>query len=190
MSSLTTLNEDITTTTAAPSTTKIKDSLLQLNDDCLELICKRLNTVEQFIMWKLHLRLELIIEHLWSTGSLLHTVQVEDQQVAHLSDKEFMEFMHIISEHTVNLSLHYLRKSRFEQLITLCFPKVTILKCIDPFEQHRNQSERYGHEALQVLQNCFPNIQELELKGYHVRYCRDIFAIGGGNLKRLELKIL
>ncbi|XP_011295238.1 uncharacterized protein LOC105262302 [Musca domestica] len=186
MSSSATSNEDIT---SAAVTTKSQASLLLLNDDCLELICRQLNTVEQYIMWKLHSRFQFIVEHLWST-TCLHTVQVEDQQVALLSDSDFMEFMQIISQHTVDLSLHYLRKPRFEQLISLRFPKVTILKCIDPFQLHRNQTLRYGLEALRVLQNCFPNIQELELKGYHVRYCRDIFAIGGGNLKRLELKIL
>lgn len=140
-------------------------------------------------MRKLHTRLERIINRMWSLA-FLHTVHLDDNSLEVLDDNEFLEFMQILSTHTVNLSLKYLRKHRFELLIEVCFTKVTILKCIDPFEQHRNPAERYGREVLHVLQNCFPNLQELELKGYHVRYCRDIFAIGGGNLKRLELKIL
>ncbi|KAM7351620.1 uncharacterized protein ACRADG_004394 isoform 2-T2 [Cochliomyia hominivorax] len=150
--------------------------LLDLNDDCLELIFKRLNLVEQFHISKLHTRFKNIIQSLWRAK--LNNVIIYPEILDDIDDQIFIEFMTEVSVFMQSLLMRHC-DIRFLRLLsdltfsqTHCFNWMGVssnaTKNVDEFDEAAQQEQQFIDEDVNMLVHMFPNLKILKLRACQV----------------------
>ncbi|XP_065357170.1 uncharacterized protein LOC135951441 [Calliphora vicina] len=151
--------------------------LLDLNDDCLELILKRLNIVEQFQISKLHTRFKNIIQSLWRAK--LKNVIIYGEILEDISDQTIIDFM---SEVSVFMDSLLMRHCDIRVLRLLCdqtFPRTqtfnwmgvsanTVKDEEDLDDAEQDQEQQFIDEDVNMLVNMFPNLKILKLRACQI----------------------
>ncbi|XP_034472244.1 uncharacterized protein LOC117779991 [Drosophila innubila] len=139
-------------------------SLLQLNDDVLELIISKLSVYQQFELMQLHSRLRSIVQVLWRTR--VRNVVLQDELLVRASPGQFQAFISALSPHLEHLSCHQLDVRRLRLLSEFRLSGVTSLEWLGG--AHRRGRVRFGDEDVRLLKRVFPSMRQLKLRGCQV----------------------
>ncbi|KAI8119112.1 hypothetical protein CVS40_9357 [Lucilia cuprina] len=149
--------------------------LLDLNDDCLELILKRLNIVEQFQISKLHTRFKNIIIALWR--SKLNHVFIYPEILKDISDQTFIEFMLEVSGFMNTLFMRYCDIRLLRLLSDQIFPQTQCFNWIGlPTKAGRGEENledagqelQFIDEDVNMLVRIFPHLKVLKLRASQI----------------------
>ncbi|XP_037809264.1 uncharacterized protein LOC119602015 isoform X2 [Lucilia sericata] len=140
--------------------------LLDLNDDCLELILKRLNIVEQFQISKLHTRFKNIILALWR--SKLNHVIIYPEILKDISDQTFIDFMLEVSGFMNSLFMRYCDIRLLRLLSDQIFPQTQCFNWMGvPANSGRDEENledtgqelQFIDEDVNMLVRIFPHLK-------------------------------
>ncbi|KAL7740324.1 hypothetical protein ACLKA6_018767 [Drosophila palustris] len=140
-------------------------SLLQLNDDVLELIVAQLSVYQQFELMQLHSRLRSIVQALWRTR-VRNVVILQDELLVRASPGQFQAFIRALSPHLERLSCHQLDVRKLRLLSGFCLRGVTSLEWLGG--PPRRGRVRFGDEDVRMLRRVFPALRQLKLCGCQV----------------------
>ncbi|XP_013107652.2 uncharacterized protein LOC106087224 [Stomoxys calcitrans] len=149
--------------------------ILDLNDDCLEMILRRLDIIQQYQISKLHTRFKQIVKSLWRCK--LDHVSLHSEMLENLDDSMFVAFMMEMAPHMKRLTMRlcdirYLRLlSDLEFVQTESFCWIGLTEGLDSEELEDVEVVRENHfldEDVNMLVRIFPKLTSLKLKSCQI----------------------
>ncbi|XP_075157668.1 uncharacterized protein LOC142230933 [Haematobia irritans] len=126
--------------------------ILDLNDDCLEIILRRLDVIQQYQTSRLHTRFKQIIKVLWRCK--LNHVVIYPELLQNIDDETFVEFMQEVAPH-------------MNRLIIRHFGWVRTRRALQE-ELGRSQENQFLDEGVNMLSRIFPKIRSLKLRSCQI----------------------
>ncbi|XP_075153535.1 uncharacterized protein LOC142227090 [Haematobia irritans] len=151
--------------------------ILDLNDDCLEMILRRLDVIQQYQISRLHTRFKQIIKVLWRCK--LNHVVIYPELLENIDDETFVEFMQEVAPHMNRLIIRHCDIRYIRLLNDLVFTQTECFSWMganssglvnsgEEEELGRGQENQFLDEDVNMLSRIFPKIRSLKLRSCQI----------------------